>query len=64
MTGTRTRGRVWTWVRRTLLGLVAVVLLLVVGKGVQLATLEGRTARAATEALEASRESFGRRWPN
>lgn len=57
MTDGKTRGQVWTWVRRTLLGLVAVVLLLVVGKGVQLATLEGRTARAATEALEASRES-------
>lgn len=57
MTDGKTRGQVWRWVRRILLGIVAVAVILVLAKGIRLATLDWRTGRAATEAFEESRES-------
>ena len=46
----------WTWVRRALLLVAALVVLAVVVKAVQLATLGWRTGREATTALAESRE--------
>lgn len=56
-TGGRPRGLVWTWVRRILLGIAAVIVLGVLVKVIQVATLDWRTGRDATAAFEQQRAS-------
>lgn len=58
----RPRGRVWTWVRRILLGVAAIIALAVIVKVTQLATLGWRTGGEATAAFEQERAAGEQAW--